>query len=118
MTEIPSPRLRFLRRAADQPRRRFRRGVYLLPSLLTMGLNALAPNMEGIAQSAAVVELINNTLRAHPTLWGWHPRGRRIGHPVAMRELGQIPGFYSDAAECQRAAAACVAFKKRHPRTT
>ena len=30
-------RLRFLRRAADQPRRRFSRGVYLLPSLLTMG---------------------------------------------------------------------------------
>src|SRR5437763_1326027 len=29
-------RLRFLRRAADQPRRRFRRGVYLLPSLFTM----------------------------------------------------------------------------------
>src|SRR5437667_1123529 len=32
-----SPRLRFLRRAADQPRPRFRRGVYLLPSLLTLG---------------------------------------------------------------------------------
>ena len=31
------PRLRFLRRAADRPRPRFRRGVYLLPSLLTMG---------------------------------------------------------------------------------
>src|SRR4030095_15476881 len=31
------PRLRFLRRAADQPRRRFSRGVYRLPSLLTMG---------------------------------------------------------------------------------
>src|SRR5215510_3136639 len=30
-------RLRFLRRRADQPRRRLRRGVYLLPSLLTMG---------------------------------------------------------------------------------
>ena len=30
-------RLRFLRRAADRPRRRFRRGVYLLPSLLTLG---------------------------------------------------------------------------------
>src|SRR5438132_9663640 len=30
-------RLRFLRRTADRPRRRFRRGVYLLPSLLTMG---------------------------------------------------------------------------------
>jgi len=30
-------RLRFLRRASDQPRRRFRRGVYLLPSLFTMG---------------------------------------------------------------------------------
>src|SRR5712675_2247911 len=30
-------RLKFLRRAADRPRRRFRRGVYLLPSLLTMG---------------------------------------------------------------------------------
>jgi CDP-diacylglycerol--serine O-phosphatidyltransferase len=30
-------RLRFLRRAADKPRRRFRRGVYLLPSLFTMG---------------------------------------------------------------------------------
>jgi len=29
-------RLRFLRRAADQPRRRFRRGVYLLPSLFTV----------------------------------------------------------------------------------
>src|SRR5262245_57678892 len=33
-----SPRLRFLRRSADRsPRRRFRRGVYLLPSLFTMG---------------------------------------------------------------------------------
>jgi CDP-diacylglycerol---serine O-phosphatidyltransferase len=30
-------RLRFFRRAADQRRARFRRGVYLLPSLLTMG---------------------------------------------------------------------------------
>src|SRR5262245_48698374 len=30
-------RLRFLRRATDQPRRRFRRGVYLLPSLFTLG---------------------------------------------------------------------------------
>ena len=29
--------MRFLRRTADRPRRRFRRGVYLLPSLLTMG---------------------------------------------------------------------------------
>jgi CDP-diacylglycerol--serine O-phosphatidyltransferase len=35
--EQNQPRLRFLRRAADQPRRRFSRGVYLLPSLLTMG---------------------------------------------------------------------------------
>jgi CDP-diacylglycerol--serine O-phosphatidyltransferase len=33
----PQPRLRFLRRAADRPRSRFRRGVYLLPSLLTLG---------------------------------------------------------------------------------
>src|SRR3954462_9245534 len=30
-------RLKFLRRANDRPRRRFRRGVYLLPSLLTLG---------------------------------------------------------------------------------
>src|SRR3954471_15887015 len=30
-------RLRFLRRATDRPRYRLRRGVYLLPSLLTMG---------------------------------------------------------------------------------
>jgi CDP-diacylglycerol--serine O-phosphatidyltransferase len=30
-------RLRFLRRHHNAPRRRFRRGVYLLPSLLTMG---------------------------------------------------------------------------------
>ena len=30
-------RLRFFRRATDPPRRRFRRGVYLLPSLLTLG---------------------------------------------------------------------------------
>ena len=30
-------RLRFLRRANDKPRRRLRRGVYLLPSLFTMG---------------------------------------------------------------------------------
>jgi CDP-diacylglycerol--serine O-phosphatidyltransferase len=35
--EQNQPRLRFLRRTADQPRPRFRRGVYLLPSLLTMG---------------------------------------------------------------------------------
>jgi len=37
MAEFQNSRLRFLRRAADQPRPRFRRGVYLLPSLLTMG---------------------------------------------------------------------------------
>jgi CDP-diacylglycerol--serine O-phosphatidyltransferase len=30
-------RLKFLRRSGERPRRRFRRGVYLLPSLLTMG---------------------------------------------------------------------------------
>src|SRR5207302_4575941 len=30
-------RLRFLRRVSDRPRRRFRRGVYLLPTLFTMG---------------------------------------------------------------------------------
>src|SRR5882672_5105327 len=36
LTNDPA-RLRFLRRAADRPRHRFRRGVYLLPSLLTMG---------------------------------------------------------------------------------
>src|SRR3979411_3261152 len=30
-------RLKFLRRATDRPRHRFRRGVYLLPSLLTLG---------------------------------------------------------------------------------
>jgi CDP-diacylglycerol--serine O-phosphatidyltransferase len=30
-------RLKFLRRATDRPRQRFRRGVYLVPSLLTMG---------------------------------------------------------------------------------
>jgi len=29
--------LRFFRRSADRPRRRFRRGVYLLPSLFTLG---------------------------------------------------------------------------------
>jgi CDP-diacylglycerol--serine O-phosphatidyltransferase len=33
----PEPRLRFLRRSDDRPRRRFRRGVYLLPSLFTLG---------------------------------------------------------------------------------
>ena len=36
LTNDPA-RLRFLRRAADRPRRRFRRGVYLLPSLFTLG---------------------------------------------------------------------------------
>src|ERR671934_3103079 len=29
--------LRFLRRSTDRPRRRFRRGVYLLPGLFTLG---------------------------------------------------------------------------------
>jgi CDP-diacylglycerol---serine O-phosphatidyltransferase len=37
MAERSVPRLRFLRRAADRPRRRFRRGVYILPSLFTLG---------------------------------------------------------------------------------
>jgi len=38
MRQDSEGRLRFLRRASDRPRRyRFRRGVYLLPSLLTMG---------------------------------------------------------------------------------
>ena len=34
---IEDRRLAFLRRATDPPRRRFRRGVYLLPSLFTLG---------------------------------------------------------------------------------
>src|SRR5262247_1694440 len=37
MAERSVPRLRFLRRSADRPRRRFRRGVYILPSLFTLG---------------------------------------------------------------------------------
>jgi CDP-diacylglycerol--serine O-phosphatidyltransferase len=37
MADQHEPRLRFLRRARDRPRNRLRRGVYLLPSLLTMG---------------------------------------------------------------------------------
>jgi CDP-diacylglycerol--serine O-phosphatidyltransferase len=37
MTDPQPPRLQFLRRATDRPRRRFRRGVYLLPSLFTLG---------------------------------------------------------------------------------
>jgi CDP-diacylglycerol--serine O-phosphatidyltransferase len=32
-----SRRLRFLRRATDRPRRRFQRGVYILPTLFTLG---------------------------------------------------------------------------------
>src|SRR5438874_11757211 len=38
MLDHSEGRLRFLRRASDRPRRnRLRRGVYLLPSLLTLG---------------------------------------------------------------------------------
>ncbi|HEY7290595.1 MAG TPA: CDP-diacylglycerol--serine O-phosphatidyltransferase [Vicinamibacterales bacterium] len=37
MTDRPGPHLPFLRRAGDRPRPRFRRGVYLLPSLFTLG---------------------------------------------------------------------------------
>jgi CDP-diacylglycerol--serine O-phosphatidyltransferase len=37
MADLHAPRLRFLRRADDRSRLRFRRGVYLLPSLFTMG---------------------------------------------------------------------------------
>src|ERR687885_2597832 len=38
MSDPEPPRITFLRRATDRPRRsRLRRGVYLLPSLLTMG---------------------------------------------------------------------------------
>jgi CDP-diacylglycerol--serine O-phosphatidyltransferase len=37
MLDDTEGRLRFLRRATDRPRHRLRRGVYLLPSLLTMG---------------------------------------------------------------------------------
>ena len=37
MREQTEERLRFLRRTADRPRHKLRRGVYLLPSLLTMG---------------------------------------------------------------------------------
>ena len=37
MIERPERHLRFLRRRTDRPRPRFRRGVYLLPSLFTMG---------------------------------------------------------------------------------
>jgi CDP-diacylglycerol--serine O-phosphatidyltransferase len=37
MLPHPEGPLHFLRRASDRPRRRFRRGVYLLPSLFTLG---------------------------------------------------------------------------------
>src|SRR5256886_17119154 len=37
MLDHEDGRLRFFRRSTDRPRRRFRRGVYLLPSLLTLG---------------------------------------------------------------------------------
>jgi CDP-diacylglycerol--serine O-phosphatidyltransferase len=37
MLDHTEGRLRFLRRATDRPRHKLRRGVYLLPSLLTMG---------------------------------------------------------------------------------
>ncbi len=37
MLEHDDKRLRFFRRATDRPKRRFRRGVYLLPSLFTLG---------------------------------------------------------------------------------
>jgi CDP-diacylglycerol---serine O-phosphatidyltransferase len=37
VADIQGPRLRFLRRADDRPRPRLRRGVYLLPSLFTLG---------------------------------------------------------------------------------
>jgi CDP-diacylglycerol---serine O-phosphatidyltransferase len=37
MNDSHDRRLPFLRRANDKPRRRMRRGVYLLPSLFTMG---------------------------------------------------------------------------------
>src|SRR5262245_48337387 len=37
VADIQGPRLRFLRRATDRPRPRLRRGVYLLPSLFTLG---------------------------------------------------------------------------------
>jgi CDP-diacylglycerol--serine O-phosphatidyltransferase len=37
MLQDPEGRLRFFRRVSDRPRRRFRRGVYILPSLLTLG---------------------------------------------------------------------------------
>ena len=35
--DLDEGRLRFLRRTTDRPGRRFRRGVYLLPSLFTLG---------------------------------------------------------------------------------
>ena len=37
MLNEPRGRVRFFRRAGDRPRQRLRRGVYLLPSLMTMG---------------------------------------------------------------------------------
>ena len=51
-------RLRFLRRAADKPGRRFRRGVYLLPSLFTManlfcGYACIVYAMHGEYETAA-----------------------------------------------------------------
>ena len=51
-------RLRFLRRAADRPRQRFRRGVYLLPSLFTManlfcGYACVVYTMRGEYETAA-----------------------------------------------------------------
>ena len=51
-------RLRFLRRAADRPSRRFRRGVYLLPSLFTManlfcGYACIVYAMHGEYETAA-----------------------------------------------------------------
>src|SRR5213592_664420 len=59
MAEIRSTRLRFLRRGADQPRRRFRRGVYLLPSLFTLGnmfcgYSCVVYSMRGEFETAAI----------------------------------------------------------------
>jgi CDP-diacylglycerol--serine O-phosphatidyltransferase len=58
VTNREAGRLRFLRRAADRPGRRFRRGVYLLPSLFTManlfcGYACIVYAMHGEYETAA-----------------------------------------------------------------
>ena len=97
-------RLRFFRRINDRPRRRFRRGVYLLPSLLTMGnmfcgyacvVYAMRGEFETAADHRAVQRRDDRRAAELDRLEGAmpHARVRDAAYRIVLLQFGKIePG--------------------------